>query len=78
MPAAAKGVEDLRSHRLTKASLFFEDTLRGHAIYFYQERVGTTAWVLRNATPTVTRTPPRGLRQYKRSGITVRSIIWKN
>ena len=34
MPAAAKGVEDLRSHRVTKASLFFEDTLRGNAIFF--------------------------------------------
>ena len=34
MPAAAKGVKDLRSHRLTKASLFFEDTLRGNAIFF--------------------------------------------
>ena len=33
MPTAAKGVEDLRSHRLTKASLFFEDTLRGNAIF---------------------------------------------
>merc|ERR1711965_479350 len=50
-----------------KASVFFEDTLRGNAIFRYQDRVGTTAaWMLRNVTPTVTRTPPRGLRQHKR------------
>ena len=54
MPAAAKGVEDLRSHRLTRASLFFEDTLRGNAIFFLPGK-GRAAWMLRNVTPMVTR-----------------------
>ena len=62
-----------------KASLFFEDTLRGNAIFSLPGK-GRAAWMLRNVTPTVTRTPPRSLRQHKRFcyrllRFTVRSII---
>ena len=64
---------------LMKASLFFEDTLRGNAIFFLPGR-GRAAWMLRNVTPTAKRTPPRGLRQHKRFcyrllRFTMRSII---
>ena len=47
--------------------------------FSYQEMVGTTAaWMLRNETPTVTRTPPRGLRQHKRfSYRLLRSLVFK-
>ena len=44
-----------------KASLFVQDTLRGDASVFLPGHA-RAAWMLRNVTATVTRTPPWGLR----------------